>query len=46
MHYQENTVFDLNLIFYLHHVTYTATKFEVAASNGLEGDAFTREYII
>ena len=26
----------------LHHVTYAATKFEVAMSNGLGGDAFTR----
>ena len=27
----------------LHHGTYTAAKFEVAMSNGLEGDAFTRK---
>ena len=26
----------------LHHVTYSTTKFEVATSNGLEGDTFTR----
>ena len=26
----------------LHHVTYSATKFEVATSNGLGGDSFTR----
>ena len=26
----------------LHHVTYAATKFEVAMSNGLGRDAFTR----
>ena len=26
----------------LHHVTYAATKFEVARSNGLVGDTFTR----
>ena len=26
----------------LHHVTYLATKFEVAMSNGLGGDTFTR----
>ena len=26
----------------LHHVTYSATKFEVTTSNGLEGDTFTR----
>ena len=29
----------------LHHVTYAATKFEVAISNGLR-DAFKREYIV
>ena len=28
----------------LHHVTYAPAKFEVATSNGLGGDAFTREY--
>ena len=26
----------------LHHVTYSPTKFEVATSNGLGGDTFTR----
>ena len=26
----------------LHHVTYSATKFEVTTFNGLEGDTFTR----
>ena len=30
----------------LHHVTYAATKFEVAKSNGLGGDAFARKFII
>ena len=30
----------------LHHVTYAATKFEVATSNGLGGDKFTRKYIL
>ena len=30
----------------LHHVTYPATKFEVAMSNRLGGDTFTRNYII
>ena len=30
----------------LHHVTYPATKFEVARSNRLGGDTFTRKYII
>ena len=29
-----------------HHVTCSATKFEVATSNGLGGDTFTRKYII
>ena len=49
MHLQENTFFDLvvkvtrNITQYtLHHVTYAATKFEVATSNGLGGDTFTR----
>ena len=50
MHLHENT-FDLDLgvkatqnvaQYPLHHVTYSATKFEVATSNGLGGDAFTR----
>ena len=27
----------------LHHVTYAPAKFEVATSNGLRGDAFTRK---
>ena len=30
----------------LHHVTFSATKFEVATSKGLGGDAFTRKYNI
>ena len=30
----------------LHHVTYAATKFEVAKSNGLGGDAFAKKFII
>ena len=30
----------------LHHVTYTATKFEVVRSNVFGGDAFKRKYII
>ena len=30
----------------LHHVTYSATKFEVATSKGLGGDAFTRKFNI
>ena len=30
----------------LHHMSYSATKFEVDTSNGLGGDTFTRKYII
>ena len=52
MHVQENSIFDLgykvkqNVAQYpLHHVTYSATKFEVAMSNHL-GDTFTRKCII
>ena len=48
-HLQENTFFDKvtgNVAQYpLHHVTYSGTKFEVATSNNLGGDAFTRKYI-
>ena len=55
MHLQENAVFNLDLGVKvtqdvahkpLHHVTYAHVKFEVATSNGLEGEAFTRKYII
>ena len=57
MHLQENDylTFDFDLWvkvtrngaqFLLHHVTYTAAKFEFAMANGLGGDAFTRKYII
>ena len=28
----------------LHHVTFSGTKFEVARSKGLGGDAFTRKF--
>ena len=49
IHLQENTIFDLgvnvtrNVAQYpLHHVTYSTTNFEVATSNGLGGDTFTR----
>ena len=50
MHLPENTLFDLDLginvtrnvaQYPLHHVTYLGTKFKVAMSNGLGGDAFT-----
>ena len=53
MHLQEKhyLTFDLDLTCNvsqcpLCHVTYAAAKFEVAMSNGLGGDAFTRKYII
>ena len=47
MHLQENLIFDLDVTgnvaqYPLHHVIYSATKFEVATSNGLGGDTFTR----
>ena len=50
IHLQESTLFDLgvsqNVAKYpLHHVTFAPAKFEVATSNNLGGDAFTREYI-
>ena len=52
MHLQVNTLFYLDLgvkdtqnvaRYSLHHVTYSGTKFEVATSNGLGGDAFTKK---
>ena len=53
MHLQENSIFDLgvkvtqNVAQYpLHHVAYSATKFEVATSYGLGGDTITRKYNI
>ena len=48
MHFHENTLFDLGVKVTdpLHHVTYSDTKFEVAMSNSLGGDAFTSKYII
>ena len=53
MHLQEDSIFDLgvkvtlNVAYYpLHHVTYSATKFEVATYCRLGGDTFTRKYII
>ena len=52
MHLQENSLFDLGVKitqkiaqYTLHHVTYSGTQFEVATSNGLGGDKFTRKYI-
>ena len=55
VHLHENTLFDIDpgvkvtqdiTQYPLHHVTYSDTKFEVATSNSLEGDAFTSKYII
>ena len=51
MHLQENTLFDLDRgvkvtqnvsQYHLHNLTYAATTFEVATSNGLGRDTFTR----
>ena len=43
MHLQENTLSTRNIVQYpLQHVTCLGTKFEVAPSNGLGGDIFTR----
>ena len=55
MHLQESTLFDLDLQvkvtlnvaqYPLHHVNHPATKFEVARSNRLGGDTFTRKFNI
>ena len=52
MHLKENTLYDLVKVtqnvaqYHPHHVTYTPANFEVALSNGLGEDAFTRKYII
>ena len=58
MHYQKNTLFDLdpkvkgvkvtqNVAQYPRlYVTYAPAKFDVATSHGLGEDAFTRKYII
>ena len=55
MHLQENSIIDLDLgvkvtqnvaQYPLHHVTYSATKFEVATSIRLGGDTITRKYNI
>ena len=51
MHLQENIFFDLDLWvkvtlnvaqYPLHHITYADTSFEVATSNGLGKDTFTK----
>ena len=55
MHFQENTLFDLDLgvkatqnvaQYPLHHVTYAPTEFKVITSKGLGGEAFTRKFNI
>ena len=55
MHLQENTLYDLDLVvkvtqnvvqYPLNHMTYAPAKFEVATSNSLGEDGFTRKYII
>ena len=55
MHLNENALFDIDLgvkvtqdvaQYPLHHVTYSDTKFEVATSNSLGGNAFTSKYTI
>ena len=54
---QEKTVFDRNIDFGvnviqvvvqypLHHVNYAHAKFEVATSNGLGGDSFTKRHYL
>ena len=54
MNLHENTLFDLDLWvkvsqdfakYPLYHVTYSGTKFEVATSDCLGGDAFTKKKI-
>ena len=55
LHLQENTiyVYDIDIEvtqngaqYSLHHVAHSSAKFKVATSNALDGDAFTRKYII
>ena len=55
MDLQESTLYDLDLgvsvtknvaQYHPHHVTYAPANFEVAMSNGMGEDAFTRRYII
>ena len=52
MHLQENTLYDLDLVVKVtqnvvqcppNHMTYAPAKFEVATSNSLEEDGFTRK---
>ena len=55
MHLQENTLYDLDLVgkvtqnavqYPPNHMTYVPAKYEVATSNSLGEDVFTRKYII
>ena len=58
MHYQENTLFDLDAKVKwvkvtqnvaqcpLHHVTYAPTEFEITTSKALGGETFTRKFNI
>ena len=55
MDFQESTLYYLDLWvkvtqnvaqYHPHHVTYAPANFEVAMSNGMGEDAFTRKYII
>ena len=55
MYLQDSTLYDLDLGVNVtqnvaqyppHHVTYAPAKFEVAMSNGLGEDAFTRKYFV
>ena len=54
MHLQENTLYDLDLVVKVtqnvvqcppNHMTYAPAKFEVATSNSLGEDGFTRKYL-
>ena len=52
-HLQEKTLYDLDLDVVTqnvqcpqNHMAYVPAKFEVATSNNLEGDTFTRKYIL
>ena len=55
MHLHENALFDLDFgvkitqdvaKYPLHHVTYSDTKFEISTSDGLGGDAFTKNTLL
>ena len=55
MHLQENTLYDLDLVVKVtqnvvqyspNYMTYSPAQFEVATSNSLREDAFTRKYIM